>query len=158
MSPFLNQEDFLTILDHTPLVSIDLIVRNPEGKVLLGKRDNRPAQGYWFVPGGRIQKNETLKSAFERLCSCELGCELAYQNSHLLGAYDHLYTDNFASGLRPSDGQMITTHYVALGHEIRLREGQRVNLDDQHSEHQWWDIDALLASDEVHDNTKAYFK
>ena len=51
---FLRQEDFATVVRSTPLVSLDFIVENSRGEFLLGKRTNRPAQGYWFVPGGRV--------------------------------------------------------------------------------------------------------
>lgn len=51
---FLSQEDFATVVRSTPLISIDLIVENERGEFLLGKRTNRPAQGFWFVPGGRV--------------------------------------------------------------------------------------------------------
>ena len=46
----LELETFKTVVASTPLVSIDLIVRNRQGQVLLGLRTNRPAQGGWFVP------------------------------------------------------------------------------------------------------------
>ncbi len=49
----LDDEKFLEIIDLSPLVSIDLIVYNDKNEVLLGKRANRPAKDYWFVPGGK---------------------------------------------------------------------------------------------------------
>ena len=67
LSAQFSDKEFLNIIDKTPLVSIDLIIENPQGKILLGKRCNKPAQGYWFVPGGRIQKNETLEQAIRRI-------------------------------------------------------------------------------------------
>ena len=65
----MKQEDelVLKIIDATPLISIDLIILNSNDEILLGKRNNRPAKGYWFVPGGRIRKNETLKQALSRI-------------------------------------------------------------------------------------------
>lgn len=57
-------EKFLQTVDATPLVAIDLIVPNQNGGYLLGHRVNKPAQGFWFVPGGRIRKNERLDDAF----------------------------------------------------------------------------------------------
>ena len=59
---YLAGDLFKTIIDNTPLVSVDLIVKH-KGKVLLGKRVNKPAQGYWFTLGGRIFKNESIQSA-----------------------------------------------------------------------------------------------
>jgi colanic acid biosynthesis protein WcaH len=42
-------EKFKTIIKSTPLVSIDLIVRNAQGEILLGKRTNRsPGSGLSF--------------------------------------------------------------------------------------------------------------
>jgi colanic acid biosynthesis protein WcaH len=38
--PDVDQARFLSIVEHTPLVSIDLIVRNGDGEVLVGRRVN----------------------------------------------------------------------------------------------------------------------
>ena len=54
----LDKDTFSTVIQNTPLISIDLIVENKKGQILLGKRVNEPALGYWFVPGGRIFKDE----------------------------------------------------------------------------------------------------
>ncbi|STJ10662.1 GDP-L-fucose synthetase [Escherichia coli] len=62
---------------------------------LLGKRTNRPAQGYWFVPGGRVQKDETLEAAFERLTMAELGLRLPITAGQFYGVWQHFYDDNF---------------------------------------------------------------
>ena len=113
---FLRQEDFATVVRSTPLVSLDFIVENSRGEFLLGKRTNRPAQGYWFVPGGRVQKDETLEAAFERLTMAELGLRLPITAGQFYGVWQHFYDDN-----------------------------------------RWLTPDALLASDNVHANSRAYF-
>ena len=51
---------FKTVIASTPLISIDLVIKNNTGRILLGKRTNRPAQGFWFVPGGRVLKDEPV--------------------------------------------------------------------------------------------------
>ena len=61
----IGEGEFSTSVSHLPLVSIDLLVRNSEGSILLGKRENRPAMGHWFVPGGRIRRMERLMRHFE---------------------------------------------------------------------------------------------
>ena len=50
----LDDDTFEMIIDCTPLISIDLVVRESSGRILLGQRLNRPAQGFWSVPGSRI--------------------------------------------------------------------------------------------------------
>lgn len=145
----LDKENFTAIIDATPLVSIDLIVTNASGEILLGRRRNRPAQGYWFVPGGRIRKNEKSQDALQRIVEAELGVPL--QDGELLGVFDHIYDDNYY------DVAGVSTHYVVLGYRCRVDHHDRIQPDEQHEELKWWTVDALMASAEVHENTKLYF-
>ena len=146
----LNDTEFLRIIAATPLVSIDLILRNERGEVLLGQRLNKPAQGCWFVPGGRIWKNERVADALRRISQRELGITIT--ETELLGVFDHIYPDNF---LGAPD---VNTHYVVLGLAASVSTQVPLVTDDQHGELRWWSVDALLGSDVVHENTKAYFR
>lgn len=141
---------FKIVVASTPLVSMDLVVRNASGQVLLGERTNRPAQGYWFVPGGRILKNEMFDAAFERLTYAELGVALSLSEAQFLGPYEHHYTDNFSE-------EGFSTHYVVLGYEVALDVSIESLPTEQHQAYQWWDIESLMVSDKVHQNTKDYF-
>lgn len=147
----LSNEEFGAVVEATPLVSIDLIVRDSAGQILLGYRENRPAKAFWFVPGGRVRKNERLDQAFARLAQVELKLDLERQQAAFMGPYEHLYSDNFLG--QEGSG----THYVVLAYELQLAPGQQCSLDDQHSQQHWWSEAELLASDKVHPNTKAYF-
>ena len=148
-------KQFLYIIENTPLVSIDLIIEDSHGKVLLGKRTNRPAQGYWFVPGGRIRKNETIADAIKRISSNELGTSISVDDMQLLGTFDHIYDDNYLG----TEG--INTHYVVLAYRLKQPLDIKVSADmvkdDQHSEIRYWTKDALMKANNVHLNTKAYF-
>lgn len=146
-----DHDKFLDLVATAPLVSIDLIVLNEHDRVLLGKRTNRPAKGYWFVPGGSIRKNERIAKAIERISKTELGHPLKLKKARFLGVFEHLYEDNF---LGADD---VGTHYVVLAYECRIDPEAAVELDGQHSEARWWDVNALLESASVHENTKAYF-
>ncbi|MEZ9872015.1 GDP-mannose mannosyl hydrolase [Vibrio sp. 10N.261.51.C6] len=146
----LELESFKTVVASTPLVSIDLIIKNEQGQVLLGERTNRPAKGYWFVPGGRILKDENFEQAFLRLTSVELGQEYSIASATFLGPYQHFYTDNFS-------GTDFSTHYVVLGYELTVD----IDINDlpveQHCAYQWWSVEELLDSEVVHQHTKGYF-
>lgn len=148
----IDDEQFLKVIDSTPLVSIDLIVENKNGAILLGKRLNRPAQGFWFVPGGRIRKNEKIAAAFTRISKAELGTALPITEAQLIGAYNHIYNDNYLGK------EHINTHYVVLGYKIKWPDDLNIHADDQHSELKWWPLAELLDNPEVHANTKAYFE
>ncbi|MEE9345305.1 MAG: GDP-mannose mannosyl hydrolase [Methylococcales bacterium] len=143
--------EFIDIINAAPLVSVDLIIQNKNKEILLGKRLNRPAKGFWFAPGGRIKKNETLDNAIARVSQTELGMTLKKQNSWFLGGYDHIYTDNYLNK------DNINTHYVALGYAFMLSENPKIKIDVQHSEITWLSVEELLNHPEVHSNMKAYF-
>lgn len=147
---FLDKETFRTVVRSAPLVSIDLVVINSQGQVLLGQRTNPPAQGFWFVPGGRILKNEPIAEAFLRLSKIELGLACDLGDAEFLGVYEHFYTDNFS-------GTDFSTHYVVLGYRLVHDLDLNSLPDAQHHSYRWFDVAELLASVQVHDNTKAYF-
>lgn len=150
MSKRLEQNLFSIIVENTPLISIDLIVVNNAGSALLGQRQNRPAQHFWFVPGGRILKDESFETAFKRITKEELGKEICLHESTFLGVYEHFYSDNFA-------GADFTTHYVVHGYwlELDLQDSDLPRC--QHTAYQWFDIQSLLISNTVHQYTKNYF-
>jgi colanic acid biosynthesis protein WcaH len=144
------QDVFKLIVEHTPLVSIDLIVRNEGGHMLLGMRRNRPAQDCWFVPGGRIAKNEPMAQAFLRITRDELGTAFSAEACRFVGVFEHIYADNFSGD--PTFG----THYVVLAHELRVTDTQLALPQAQHSGYRWASDADILADDVVHENTKAY--
>lgn len=165
----LDKTTFLEVVKNTPLISIDLVVRDPSGEVLLGHRVNRPARHTWFVPGGKILKDETLGQAFQRLVREELGLDVQISispggNPVLLntnpfirevsfqGVYEHLYPDNFASA------EGISTHYIVLAYRVNLSKPLADLPYDQHSQYRWWSVPELLAAEDVHENSKAYFR
>lgn len=153
---FLDQTTFSTIIACTPLVSIDLVVTNANGQVLLGQRLNRPAKNYWFVPGGRILKNESLAQAFKRLTRDELGQEFTIDQATLLGLFDHFYADNvFSDNVFGDDA---STHYVAIAFTLQLDCSlANLPLAVQHGGYQWFYVPTLLADPNVHLHTKWYF-
>jgi len=140
---------FKTIIENTPLVSIDLIVENTQGEFLLGYRNNRPAQGFWFVPGGRILKDESMADAFKRLTLNELGTAFELYQAKLIGPFDHFYDDNVT-------GTDFSTHYVAIGYQLVVDELPKLP-QEQHSEYKWLTQEQLLADKTVHKHSRWYF-
>ena len=153
---FLDDATFRTVIDSSPLVSIDLLVENSQGEFLLGQRNNRPAQGDWFVPGGRIRKNESLAAAFHRLTQEELGVAFSVSDATLLGPYDHFYLDSIY-------GDQISTHYVAIAYKLKNCKAINEHLENenmpliQHCSYRWQSVNSLLLDPTVHQHTKAYF-
>ena len=147
---FLEKELFSSIIQNAPLISIDLVVKNSDDKILLGKRVNKPAKNSWFVPGGRIFKDETIQDAFRRITKEEIGKAYNISNASFKGVYQHFYDDNVFN-------DNFSTHYIVLGFELVIKE--KLSLGTvQHEKYKWFDENELLGSDEVYTYVKDYFK
>jgi len=143
----LDDQTFKTVIISTPLISIDLLVKK-DNKILLGKRINKPAQGYLFSIGGRVYKNETIDNAMIRIAKIELNIELN-STPRFVGVFEHFYDDSVYED--------VSTHYVNLAYEIEIEETLSLP-SEQHNEYQWLTIDELLESKQVHKHVKDYFK
>jgi len=147
--PRLAASDFKQVIRHAPLFSIDLLVKNPDGRFLLGLRTNAPARGYWFVPGGRVYKNEPLAAAFERISRTELGVSASLTTGSLIGLYEHFYEDNVFSA-------EFGTHYIAAAYSLNV-DGLDSLPGRQHSDYRWASREEIFRDATVHPYTRDYF-
>ena len=147
----LTDAELLEVVERTPLVSIDLIVRDDRDRILLGLRRNEPARNTWFVPGGRIMKDEDLDRAFARISKAELGAPRARAQAKLLGSFTHRYDTNFQN----SAG--VSTHYVVLAYELYEPQGLTSLPEIQHIDYRWWTGLEAAESDSVNRNNLPYF-
>lgn len=143
----LDNQTLKIVINSTPLISIDLLVKK-DNLILLGKRINKPAQGYLFSIGGRVYKNEIINSAMMRIARDELNIVLE-STPRFIGVFEHFYDDSIY--------QDVSTHYVNLAYEIEIEEIPNLPAE-QHNEYQWFTIDELLKSKQVHKYVKDYFK
>jgi len=143
----LDDTTFKTVVDSTPLISIDILLTK-DNKVLLGRRINKPAQGYFFSTGGRINKNESIDNAMARVALNELNIELK-SIPKFIGVFEHFYDDSIYENF--------STHYVNIAYEYEVEEIPDLPTE-QHSEYKWFTIDELLESNQVHNYTKDYFR
>lgn len=145
----LDAKTFKTVIQNTPLVSIDLCVVF-DGQVLFGKRNNEPLKGEWFTPGGRIHKNEAWQDALLRIAEAELGLRsIAVEEFELMGVWDHFYNNS-------AFDQNTSTHYVNLPHYAELKSRPQITLDHQHGAFRWFDLTAVLNDEEIHPYMRNY--
>ena len=146
----LTNELFSLVIRHRPIVCIDLLARDPEGRLLVGLRKNRPAQGTWFVPGGNVRKDERLADAFRRITNVELGIALSMDDAKFFGVFEHFYADNSLN--EPGYG----THNITLVYELTLQPQAVRIARDQHSDVRWMTNAQALSDPLVNEYTKAY--
>ncbi len=152
LSGYLTQIEFNKAIDLLPLISIDLVLINPEGQILLGQRRHAPAKKWWFTPGGRIRKNESFVKCLQRIIESELGLSaIDVNDAKLMGVWDHFYDDSAFS-------REISTHYVNLPHILQMKYSLDLDLlpNEQHSGWRYQNVDAVALSNDVHPYVRLY--
>jgi colanic acid biosynthesis protein WcaH len=69
----LPHEEYKKLLSAIPIVCVDCLVVNENEEYLLVKRANPPLKGEYWVPGGRLYKNERMLDAVHRKMREEVG-------------------------------------------------------------------------------------
>jgi len=149
---------YLQAIELTQVVSIDLICKDQQGRVLVGKRKNEPARGTWFVPGGRVYKGETPIEAIPRLSMNEIGFLIYKSECKFIGVNDHIYNTNFQEEV-DEHKSLIPTHYVCLAYEVTV-DPEKLNLqqfDIQHDGMRWMTHEEIMDHPKVHPYTRKYF-
>jgi colanic acid biosynthesis protein WcaH len=74
----LPEEVFLFISRTTPLVNVDLLIKDENGRTLLSWRDDIYAGTGWHIPGGIIRFKETFEARLLKVAEKEIGTVLQY--------------------------------------------------------------------------------
>ena len=69
----LSDEVFYYISRTTPLINVDLLVRDPQRGVLLSWRNDHHCGAGWHVPGGIIRYKEKIETRIQQVAINELG-------------------------------------------------------------------------------------
>jgi len=120
--------DYKKFLEQMPVVCIDAIIMNNKGQYLLIKRKNEPLKGNYWVPGGRLLKNETLNDAVLRKVKEELGID-----SHVvmpIGVYEDFFDK---SPLNPENG----LHTISIVYLI-IAGSENICIDEQSDDWGWF--------------------
>lgn len=107
-----------TIKKSMPIPCVDLLV-NYAGNLLLMLRNNEPGKDLWFVPGGRIYRNESLEEAVKRVLIEETGLQPTKITQ--VSTIAHMWPE----------AHTVTTYYKV---EV---DPDKVRPDKQHRDYRW---------------------
>ncbi|MGE5499279.1 MAG: NUDIX domain-containing protein [Syntrophothermus sp.] len=72
------EEVFLFVSRLTPMVNVDLLIRDEKERVLLAWRDDEFCGRGWHIPGGIVRFKEKLTSRIQKVALSEVGVEVQY--------------------------------------------------------------------------------
>jgi ADP-ribose pyrophosphatase YjhB (NUDIX family) len=68
----LSQAEFDAIYAKVPRLTVEIIVKEPDGAIYLTKRAIEPCRGQWHLPGGTVRFGEPVEEAVKRIAHREL--------------------------------------------------------------------------------------
>lgn len=114
-------QDFYRMSSHA-------VITNQEQQILLLKATY--ADCTWGLPGGGLDKGETIHDALKRECLEELGCDIKID--YLSGVYYH---------------SAVNSH--AFIFKCVLNPSQSIQLSHEHSEYRWFNLTDLSTVQKV---------
>src|SRR5215211_4841334 len=122
----IDERLYQQIIHLMPISCVDIVVVNDYGQVLLAKRNNEPARGKWWFPGGRVHYLETRMDAALRKLKEE--CGLKSDELVELGTFDVIVE-------RSDNGSKL--HGITTLYYAKVSQYQTFTLDSQNSEAEW---------------------
>lgn len=120
----IESELYSKIVESIPILCVDGFIIS-DGRILLLKRNNTPAKGQWWVPGGRVLKNESLEKALFRKITDETNLTVNLINR--LDVCETIFEDK---------------HTVNICYLLTTSD-LNVKLNSEHSEYNWFDLENL---------------
>jgi ADP-ribose pyrophosphatase YjhB (NUDIX family) len=74
----LPEELFLYVSRTTPLINVDLLVKDERGRTLLSWRNERYTDTGWHVPGGIIRFKENFETRIKKVATTEIGTDVTF--------------------------------------------------------------------------------
>jgi colanic acid biosynthesis protein WcaH len=113
---FIPDPLFNQIVKLLPIASVEALIVIDKSLLLL-KRNNEPAKGLWWFPGGRIHKGESLKETLCREILEETGLHL--ETFKLINVYSRAFPER---------------HDITIVFLCTCKEG-KIKVDSEHSEY-----------------------
>jgi ADP-ribose pyrophosphatase YjhB (NUDIX family) len=113
---FIPDSLFDQIVELLPIVSVEALIVIDKSLLFL-KRNNKPAKGLWWFPGGRIHKCESLKETLQREIREETGLDL--DSFKLINVYSRVFPER---------------HDITITYLCTCKKGKIV-IDSEHSEY-----------------------
>ncbi len=74
----LPDELFFYVSKITPLVNVDLLIKDENGRTLLSWRSDQYAGKGWHLPGGIVRFKETLEARVRKVAETEVGSSIDF--------------------------------------------------------------------------------
>lgn len=106
----LPEDIFLFATRITPMVNVDLLIRNDANQVLLTWRGGNYYSPGWHIPGGIVRLRESMYERIEKVGEKELGAAVSYEMSPFV-----------INEVIRSPERVNRTHFISFLFEVQLK-------------------------------------
>lgn len=92
----LTEEIFLFVSRLTPMVNVDLLIKDEKGRTLLSWRDDKYAGVGWHIPGGIVRFKETFETRIQKVAENEVGTNVQFNPVPI--AVNQIFCENDSRG------------------------------------------------------------
>ena len=109
----LPEEIFLFLTRISPMINVDLLIKNKKKQTLLvwRKKGEKYKEG-WHIPGGIIRFKETIRNRIRHTAKNELGSKVTYKKQPIFYNEIHLKQKN-------------RSHFISLLFECKIITGPK---------------------------------
>jgi ADP-ribose pyrophosphatase YjhB (NUDIX family) len=123
---------FYLVSQLTPLINVELLIKNKKGQTLLTWRDDRFYGPAWHIPGGIIRFKEKIEDRIEKVAHLELGATVIF-------APDPIHIRGLINTERDIRGHFISMLYLCKFTTGPACEKSYKGGDPQQGEWAWHD-------------------
>lgn len=105
----------------TPMVNVDLLVRDEKGRILLAWREDKFSGKVWHIPGGIIRFQEKMETRIYQVAEKELGTDVTW-NGQIL-AVNEILSEHQERG-----------HFISLLVECELKYPEGLKVSEKEEE------------------------
>lgn len=91
---FIPDNFYKQIVEYSVISTVDIIFMDHNKSILLGRRSNSPLKGEYYIPWGRIRKNETIIQGVQRKAKEEFNIDIDINKLVFVGSYDDIFEDS----------------------------------------------------------------
>jgi len=113
----LPEDLFLFFSRITPLINVDLLIKNEHNQILLTWRDDAYYPPGWHIPGGIVRYKETISDRIHAVAASELGAYIKFKK-------EPLTIEEVIHSSRKVRG-----HFISLLYECTLLSSPDKNLE-----------------------------
>jgi colanic acid biosynthesis protein WcaH len=140
----LPEEVFFFISRITPIVNVDLLIKDEKGRTLLSWRDDQYCGKGWHIPGGVVRFKERLETRIKKVVEEEIGTKVKFEKKpveineiilkpkirgHFISFLYRCYLPSdfipFNKGLNMTDAGYLMWHNVCPDNLIKCHERYR---------------------------------